>query len=304
MSINFEGRVAIVTGAGGGLGRCHALDLARRGAKVVVNDLGGSVDGSSDGSLSAAETVVEEIKAAGGHAMANGASVTDRAQVADMVKDVMDKYGRIDILINNAGILRDKSFTKVEDEDFRMVLEVHLMGSVNCTKAVWEIMKEQNYGRIVMTSSSSGLYGNFGQTNYGAAKMGVVGLMNTLKLEGAKYNIKCNSLAPLAGTRMTESLMPGEVIEQIKPEFVTPAVTYMVSEDAPTGVIIAAGAGVFTRVMVHETKGIYLGTGEDMTAENIEANWEQISDMTDAELCYQGGDQSMKVFKLIQEKSK
>ena len=256
MSINFEDRVAIVTGAGGGLGRCHALDLARRGAKVVVNDLGGNVDGSSDGSLSAAETVVEEIKAAGGHAMASGASVTDRDQVAAMVTDVMDKYGRIDILINNAGILRDKSFTKVEDEDFRMVLEVHLMGSVNCTKAVWEIMKEQNYGRIVMTSSSSGLYGNFGQTNYGAAKMGVVGLMNTLKLEGAKYNIKCNALAPLAGTRMTESLMPGEVIEQIKPEFVTPAVTYMVSEDAPTGVIIAAGAGVFTRVMVHETKGM------------------------------------------------
>ena len=304
MSINFEDRVAIVTGAGGGLGRCHALDLARRGAKVVVNDLGGNVDGSSDGSLSAAETVVEEIKAAGGHAMASGASVTDRDQVAGMVTDVMDKYGRIDILINNAGILRDKSFTKVEDEDFRMVLEVHLMGSVNCTKAVWEIMKEQNYGRIVMTSSSSGLYGNFGQTNYGAAKMGVVGLMNTLKLEGAKYNIKCNALAPLAGTRMTESLMPGEVIEQIKPEFVTPAVTYMVSEDAPTGVIIAAGAGVFTRVMVHETKGVYLGTGEDMTAENIEANWDQISDMTDAELCYQGGDQTMKVFKLIQEKSK
>ena len=304
MSIKFEDRVAIVTGAGGGLGRCHALDLARRGAKVVVNDLGGNVDGSSDGSLSAAETVVEEIKAAGGEAMANGASVTDKDQVADMVKEVMNKYGRIDILINNAGILRDKSFSKVEDEDFRMVLEVHLMGSVNCTKAVWEIMKEQNYGRIVMTSSSSGLYGNFGQTNYGAAKMGVVGLMNTLKLEGGKYNIKCNSLAPLAGTRMTESLMPGEVIEQIKPEFVTPAVTYMVSEDAPTGVIIAAGAGVFTRVMVHETKGVYLGTGEKMTAENIEANWDQISDMADAELCYQGGDQTMKVFKLIQDSNK
>ena len=304
MSIKFEDRVAIVTGAGGGLGRCHALDLARRGAKVVVNDLGGNVDGSSDGSLSAAETVVEEIKAAGGEAMANGASVTDKDQVANMVKEVMNKYGRIDILINNAGILRDKSFSKVEDEDFRMVLEVHLMGSVNCTKAVWEIMKEQNYGRIVMTSSSSGLYGNFGQTNYGAAKMGVVGLMNTLKLEGGKYNIKCNSLAPLAGTRMTESLMPGEVIEQIKPEFVTPAVIYMVSEDAPTGVIIAAGAGVFTRVMVHETKGVYLGTGDKMTAENIEANWDQISDMADAELCYQGGDQTMKVFKLIQESNK
>ena len=304
MAITFKDRVAIVTGAGGGLGRCHALDLAKRGAKVVVNDLGGNVDGSDDGSLSAAQQVVEEIKAGGGEAMANGASVTDRDQVDAMVKEVMDTYGRIDILVNNAGILRDKSFTKVEEEDFRMVLEVHLMGSVNCTKAVWEIMREQNYGRIVITSSSSGLYGNFGQTNYGSAKMGVVGLMNTLKLEGAKYNIKCNTLAPLAGTRMTEDLMPGDVLDQIKPEYVTPAVTYMVSEDAPTGVIIAAGAGVFSRVMVHETTGIYLGTGEDMTAENIEANWDQISDMTDAKLCYQGGDQSLKVFELIQKSSK
>ena len=304
MAITFKDRVAIVTGAGGGLGRCHALDLAKRGAKVVVNDLGGNVDGSDDGSLSAAQQVVVEIKAGGGEAMANGASVTDRDQVDAMVKEVMDTYGRIDILVNNAGILRDKSFTKVEEEDFRMVLEVHLMGSVNCTKAVWEIMREQNYGRIVMTSSSSGLYGNFGQTNYGSAKMGVVGLMNTLKLEGAKYNIKCNTLAPLAGTRMTEDLMPGDVLDQIKPEYVTPAVTYMVSEDAPTGVIIAAGAGVFSRVMVHETTGIYLGTGEDMTAENIEANWDQISDMTDAKLCYQGGDQSLKVFELIQKSSK
>ena len=304
MAITFKDRVAIVTGAGGGLGRCHALDLAKRGAKVVVNDLGGNVDGSDDGSLSAAQQVVEEIKAGGGEAMANGASVTDRDQVDAMVKEVMDTYGRIDILVNNAGILRDKSFTKVEEKDFRMVLEVHLMGSVNCTKAVWEIMREQNYGRIVMTSSSSGLYGNFGQTNYGSAKMGVVGLMNTLKLEGAKYNIKCNTLAPLAGTRMTEDLMPGDVLDQIKPDYVTSAVTYMVSEDAPTGVIIAAGAGVFSRVMVHETTGIYLGTGEDMTAENIEANWDQISDMTDAKLCYQGGDQSLKVFELIQKSSK
>ncbi len=188
-----NGKIAVVTGAGRGIGREVCLSFANQGAKVVVNDLGGSVDGSSDGSLSPAETVVEEIKSAGGEAMANGASVTDKVQVEAMVKDVMNAYGRIDILVNNAGILRDKSFTKVEDSDFRMVLEVHLMGTVNCTKAVWEIMREQNYGRIVVTSSSSGLYGNFGQTNYGSAKMGVVGLMNTLKLEGAKYNIKCKN---------------------------------------------------------------------------------------------------------------
>ena len=175
------------------------------------------------------------------------------------------------------------------------------MGSVNCTKAVWEIMKEQNYGRIVMTSSSSGLYGNFGQTNYGAAKMGVVGLMNTLKLEGAKYNIKCNALAPVAATRMTEELMPGEVLERLEPQYVTPAVTYMVSEDAPTGIIMAAGAGVFARVMIHETIGVNLGTADKMDAENIADNWEKISDMKDAKLCFQGGDQSMKIFELIQK---
>ena len=301
MSIRFDDKVAIVTGAGGGLGRSHALDLASRGAKVVVNDLGGSVDGASEGSSSAAEKVVEEIKAAGGEAIANGASVTDVDQVRDMVQQTMDAFGRIDILVNNAGILRDKSFSKVEDEDFRMVMEVHLMGSVNCTKAVWEIMKEQNYGRIVMTSSSSGLYGNFGQTNYGAAKMGVVGLMNTLKLEGAKYNIKCNALAPVAATRMTEELMPGEVLERLEPQYVTPAVTYMVSEDAPTGIIMAAGAGVFARVMIHETIGVNLGTADKMDAENIADNWEKISDMKDAKLCFQGGDQSMKIFELIQK---
>ena len=302
MAITFKDQVAIVTGAGGGLGRCHALDLAKRGAKVVVNDFGGSVDGASDGSLSPAETVVNEIKSSGGEAMANGASVTERNQVESMVKDVMDTYGRIDILVNNAGILRDKSFTKIEDEDFRSVIEVHLMGTVNCTKAVWEIMREQNYGRIVVTSSSSGLYGNFGQTNYGSAKMGVVGLMNTLKLEGAKYNIKCNALAPVAGTRMTEEL-PGmeQILDQIKPQFVTPAVTYLVSEDAPTGVIVAAGAGVFARIMIHETMGINLGTGQDMTAENIASNWEKISDMTEAKLCYQGGDQTIKMIELIQK---
>ena len=302
MAITFKDQVAIVTGAGGGLGRCHALDLAKRGAKVVVNDLGGNVDGSSEGSLSSAETVVEEIKAGGGEAMANGASVTDKSQVEAMVKKVMEAYGRIDILVNNAGILRDKSFTKIEDEDFRVVLEVHLMGTVNCTKAVWEIMREQNYGRIVVTSSSSGLYGNFGQTNYGSAKMGLVGLMNTLKLEGAKYNIKCNALAPFAGTRMTEELPGmGDILDKIKPDFVTPALIYLVSEEAPTGVIMAAGAGVFARVMIHETIGINLGTGQDKTAENIASNWDQISDMKNAKPCFQGGEQAMKIFELIQK---
>ena len=302
MAITFKDQVAIVTGAGGGLGRCHALDLAKRGAKVVVNDLGGNVDGSSEGSLSSAETVVEEIKAGGGEARANGASVTDKSQVEAMVKKVMEAYGRIDILVNNAGILRDKSFTKIEDEDFRSVLEVHLMGTVNCTKAVWEIMREQNYGRIVVTSSSSGLYGNFGQTNYGSAKMGLVGLMNTLKLEGAKYNIKCNALAPFAGTRMTEELPGmGDILDKIKPDFVTPALIYLVSEEAPTGVIMAAGAGVFARVMIHETIGINLGTGQDMTAENIASNWDQISDMKNAKPCFQGGEQAMKIFELIQK---
>ena len=283
MSIRFDGKVAIVTGAGGGLGRCHALDLAARGAKVVVNDLGGAVDGTG-GSLSAAEKVVEEIKSAGGEAMANGASVTDLKQVEDMVKQTIDTWGRVDILVNNAGILRDKSFSKVTDEDFRLVLEVHLMGTVNCTKAVWDIMKEQNYGRILVTSSSSGVYGNFGQTNYGAAKMGVLGLINTLKLEGAKYNIKCNGLTPVAGTRMTEDLMPPEVIEKIQPECVSPAVTFMVSEDAPTGVVMAAGAGVFARIMTFETMGVYFGTGDEMNADSIAENWEKISDMTDAGL--------------------
>ena len=221
--IRFDGKVAIVTGAGGGLGRQHALELARRGAKVVVNDLGGSVDGSG-GSSSAADAVVEEIKAAGGEAISNGSSVTDDAGVAHMIKQTMDQWGRIDVIVANAGILRDKSFAKMEIADFELVLNVHLMGTVKPVKAAWEIMREQNYGRIVVTTSSSGLYGNFGQSNYGAAKLGIIGFMNTLRLDGAKNNIHVNAIAPAAATRTTENLTPPAVLERLKPEYVTPGV--------------------------------------------------------------------------------
>src|SRR5215469_10104073 len=226
MAIRFDGKVAIVTGAGGGLGRAHALDLARRGAKVVVNDLGGAVDGTG-GNSEAAEKVVAEIKAAGGTAIANGASVTDDAGVAHLVKQTMDTYGRIDILIANAGILRDKSFSKMEIADFEAVMAVHVMGTVKPAKAIWQIMRDQQYGRIVVTTSSTGLYGNFGQTNYGCAKLGLVGFMNTLKLEGAKDNIKVNAICPVAGTRMTESILPPAVVDMLKPEYVTPAVIFL-----------------------------------------------------------------------------
>src|SRR5262249_44601701 len=225
------------TGAGGGLGRAHALEFARRGAKVVVNDLGGAVDGTG-GSSEAAQKVVGEIKAAGGTAIANGASVTDDAGVAHLVKETMDAFGRIDVLIANAGILRDKSFSKMEMKDFEVVMAVHVMGTVKPAKAVWQIMRDQQYGRIVVTTSSTGLYGNFAQTNYGAAKPGLVGFMNTLKLEGAKDNIKVNAICPGAGTRMTENLMPPQMMEMLKPEFVTPGVVFLASEDAPTGVIM------------------------------------------------------------------
>ena len=275
MTITFNDQVAIVTGAGQGLGRCHALELARRGARVVVNDLGGALDGSG-GSLSAAESVVVEIRAEGGEAMADGADVADSTQVATMVEAALHKWGRVDILINNAGILRDKTFAKMDLADFRAVLEVHLMGSVNCTHAVWDLMREQHYGRIVLTTSSSGLYGNFGQSNYGAAKMALVGLMNTLHLEGQKFDIRVNCLAPVAGTRMLEGLMPDEAMALLAPETVTPGVIFLVAPDAPQGVILAAGAGAFARTRIYESDGICLEP-EQLSAEAVAAQWADIS---------------------------
>ena len=279
MSIDFKGKVAIVTGAGGGLGRAHALELARRGCKVVVNDLGGAMDGSG-GSSAAAQKVVDEIKAAGGQAIANGSSVSDKKGVENLVKQAKEAFGRIDILINNAGILRDKSFKKMTLEDFELVVNVHLLGSAYCTAAVWPIMNEQNYGRIVMTTSPSGLYGNFGQANYGAAKMGVVGLMNTLRIEGQKNNIRINAIAPVAATRMTENLMPKEMLDRLGPEKVTPGVVYLCSEDAPSGVILQAMGGRFSVAAVVENTGVDLGVSPSV--ENVAENWSKIADLTGA----------------------
>lgn len=294
--IRFDGKVAIVTGAGGGLGRAHALELARRGAKVVVNDLGGSVDGSG-GSSAAAEAVVAEIQAMGGEAIANGSSVTDDAGVALMVQQAMDAFGRIDILIANAGILRDKSFSKMELNDFKLVLDVHLMGTVKPAKAVWEIMRSQNYGRIVVTTSSSGLYGNFGQSNYGAAKLGIVGFMNTLKLEGQKNNIHVNAISPVAATRMTENLgMPDAVFEKLKPEAVTPGVIFLASEEAPTGVVMTAGAGVFAVAKIVETEGKFIPQPH---AEAVRDAFSQLKDDTGAQAYFAGAEQTQKFMRLI-----
>ena len=300
MTISFKDKVAIVTGAGGGLGRCHALQFAERGAKVIVNDLGGSVDGSG-GSSEAADEVVDEIKAMGGDAISNGSSVTDKAGVKKLVDDAMAAYGRIDILVNNAGVLRDKSFAKVTLDDFEFVVDVHMMGSVYCTKAVWPIMVEQKYGRIVMTSSSSGIFGNFGQSNYGSAKMGVVGLMNTLRIEGQKNNIKVNSLVPVAATRMTENLgMPDAVFDSLKPESVSPAVIFMSSEDAPDGVMISAGAGVFAMAEIVHSEGIAL-KGDDLNADMLAEKWSEASDMTNSKALRSGAEHTAHIFKKLSE---
>lgn len=292
MSISFEGKVAIVTGAGNGLGRSHALALAERGAKVVVNDLGGARDGTGASSDAAME-VVGIIEAAGGEAFAHGANVSNFDEVEDMVAQAMAKWGRVDILINNAGILRDKSFSKMDLADFKLVMDVHLMGSVNCTKAVWDIMRAQNYGRIVMTTSSSGMYGNFGQTNYGAAKMAVLGFMNTLVLEGAKNNIHVNALAPTAGTRMTEDLMPPEMLGLLTAESVTAAALVLCDEGAPTRTILCAGAGGYAKAGMYETDGIFLAQAEQ-NPEAIVAQWDELSDPSNQQPLESGGKQTEK----------
>lgn len=278
MTLRFDGRVAIVTGAGGGLGRSHALALAARGAKVVVND------------LAQADAVVAEITAAGGQAIANAASVTDEAAVAAMVQQALDTWGRVDILVNNAGILRDKSFGKMSMADFRLVLDVHLMGAAICSQAVWATMRAQKFGRIVMTTSSSGLYGNFGQANYGAAKMALVGLMQTLSIEGARDGIRVNCLAPTAATRMTEGLLPPPVLARLKPEAVTPALLHLVSDDAPTRAIVCAGAGTFERAYVTLTRGVHLGDGPDVP-EQVAARFDAISDRADEVVPDDGSEQ-------------
>lgn len=292
MSIRFDGQVAIVTGAGNGLGKSHALALAARGAKVVVNDLGGAVDGTG-GSVTAAQQVVDEIKANGGDAIANGANVTNFAEVEAMVQAAMDQWGRVDILVNNAGILRDKSFAKVSMDDFKLVVDVHLMGSVNCTKAVWPIMQEQNYGRVVMTTSSSGMYGNFGQTNYGAAKMAVVGFMNTLVIEGKKHNINVNALSPTAGTRMLEGLIPDEVQALMTVESVTAGLLTLCDKDAPNRTILCAGAGGYATTHIYETDGIYLAP-EAQTPENVRAQMDKILDRSNEKKITAGFEQTNK----------
>lgn len=282
MSISFDGRVAIVTGAGAGLGRSHAMLLASRGAKVVVNDLGGAVDGTS-GSSSPADKVVDEIKAAGGQAVANYDSVSNAAGAASIVKTAVDAFGKVDILVNNAGILRDRSFQKMDKDTWDAVVGVHLNGSAYVTMAAWPVMRENGYGRVVLTSSNSGLYGNFGQANYGAAKAGMVGLMNVLKQEGRKYNILVNTLAPMATTRMTEELMPPEAVKLLQPELVSPGVAYLCSEtNEESGIILSAGGGYFARIQVMGSEGVFMEPGTPVTPEMVADQFAKICDMTGA----------------------
>ena len=298
MPIRFDDRVAIVTGAGGGLGRVYALELARRGAKVVVNDLGGARDGT--GRSDAALKVAEEIEAAGGEAMANGGSVADYDQMVEMVAAAKERWGGVHVLINNAGALRDKTFAKMDPADFEFVVRVHLLGSAYATKACWETFREQNYGRVLMTASSTGLFGNFGQANYGAAKMGLVGLAKTLHLEGAKNEIRVNTIAPTAGTRMTQDLFPDELFEAFAPEKVVSAALFLVSEDAPTNAIVGAGAGVFQSSYVTLTPGFAL-RGDELSPEGVAAHWAKITDRAGEIVPQSGGEQAMLIGRTLQD---
>jgi NAD(P)-dependent dehydrogenase (short-subunit alcohol dehydrogenase family) len=269
--IRFDGRVAVITGAGGGLGRAHALLLASRGAKIVVNDLGGSMDGAG-ADATPAQKVCDEIKAAGGEAVPNYDSVSEWDSAQSIIKTAIDSFGKVDILINNAGILRDKSIMKMEIADWDLIMAVHLSGTFFCTKAAFPFMREAGYGRILSTASAAGLYGNFGQTNYGAAKLGIAGMMNSVKLEGAKYNIKANTLVPVAGTRLTATVMPPQVVEKLKPEFVSPLAAYLVSEPCElSGAMMVAGAGYFSRAAVVEGPGVFFDAPEAVTPDDIAA---------------------------------
>ncbi len=299
MTISFEGQVAIVTGSGNGLGKSHAMELARRGARVVINDFGGARDGTG-GSLTPAEEVVKEIEAAGGEAMANGANVANPADCQQMVADAVARWGRVDVLINNAGILRDKSFGKMTPEEWNAVVNVHLNGSANCAMAVWNQMKEQGYGRILMTTSTSGVYGNFGQANYGAAKMGVVGMMNTLCIEGAKNDIRINCISPTAATRMTEDIMSEEMLGALDPKFVTPAAVFLVSRDAPNRTVMFAGAGTYSTLELRESEGLYIDESV-RNADTVAENFDAISNMANASVYRSGNEHVGKILQNAQK---
>ena len=301
MTISFDGQIAIVTGGGNGLGKAYALELAQRGARVVVNDLGGARDGT--GNSDAALAVVEEILAAGGEAMADGGDVSDYAQMEEMALRVQEKWGGIHILINNAGILRDRTFAKMTPADFELVVRVHLIGSAFATKAVWQIMRDQNYGRVLMTTSSAGLGGNFGQANYAAAKAGVIGLARTLRMEGAKHDIRVNCLAPTAGTRMTADIFPEDAYRAFEPENVVPAALFLVSKDAPTDAIVAAGGGVCQSAFITMNDGILLPQG-DRTPEGFAAAWKHIADRHGDFVISNGMEQSQQAMKVLSAQRK
>ncbi|GAA4259771.1 SDR family NAD(P)-dependent oxidoreductase [Dietzia aurantiaca] len=295
--IDFTGRVAVVTGGGGGLGRAYCLGLAARGAKVVVNDLGGAVDGAG-GDATPAQRVAEEIRSAGGEAVADATDITDRAAVTAMIDATVDRWGSVDLLVNNAGVLRDRSFAKMDPADFDMVVGVHLTGTVNCTRAAWPHMIAAGYGRVLLTTSTSGIYGNFGQSNYGAAKSGLVGLMNVLAIEGAAKGVRVNAIAPTAATRMTEGLLSPEAADALTPESIVPGALFLLSEQAPTKTILGAGAGTFAVSRMVESPGVYLPELA-RTPEIVAERWAEISDPTGEAPLETAGDQTRKYLRRV-----